>query len=71
MSAFPKSFRCAECNARLEVIDGEEVEPCLDCIAEAKRDAVAAYVGKSPATRREEAEMERTLEELRREYLNE
>ena len=68
MSAFPRQFRCYECNAVLDVIDGEKVEPCWDCISRAKEAERRKVIGPTNQDREQEAKLEEKLEEIRSEY---
>lgn len=65
---FQGAIRCYECGSVLEVIEGEKVEPCWNCIKQATQDGRNSLLGKSSAQKEAEEKLERKLEEVRKEY---
>lgn len=38
----PKFLYCHECGNRMEIVNGEEIEPCWNCVQQARENAKAA-----------------------------
>lgn len=64
----PKFLYCHECGSRMEIVNGEEIEPCWNCLGQARNDARTAALGKSRVQRQTEEKISEKLQEIRREY---
>lgn len=62
----PKFLYCHECGNRMEIVNGEEIEPCWNCVQQARENAKAA-VALSWVSQTAK-DMEARLEEIRAEY---